>query len=177
MDEEVKDVVIEVQETEFDEKEYEEIKLLGDKKFKFYEKMRSNIDKWTEKKTGKAGYEAAQFLMLLPDLFILISRLIVDKRVPMGKKVFLAGVVAYVMSPFDIIPDFIPFFGYTDDLFLVLFSLDKLLNNVAPDVVSENWSGEDNIIDLIKELLEKSDQFLDRNVVQKIKRWVRKETE
>src|SRR5690554_2528347 len=107
MDEELKDVVIEVQETQFDEKEYEEIKLLGNKKFKFYEKMRANIDKWTANKAGKAGYEAAQFLMLLPDLFILISRLIVDKRVPMGKKVFLAGVVAYVMSPFDIIPDFI----------------------------------------------------------------------
>lgn len=176
MDEELKDVVIEVQETQFDEKEYEEIKLLGNKKFKFYEKMRANIDKWTANKAGKAGYEAAQFLMLLPDLFILISRLIVDKRVPMGKKVFLAGVVAYVMSPFDIIPDFIPFFGYTDDLFLVLFSLDKLLNHITPEVVSENWSGEENIIGLIKELLEKSDQFLDRNVIQKIKKWIGKET-
>lgn len=177
MDEEVKDDiidVIEVKVTEFDEKEYEEIELLGDKKFKFYEKMRGNIDKWTRKKTGKAGYEVTQFILLLPDLFMLISRLLADKRVPVRKKLFLAGVVAYVMSPLDIIPDFIPFFGYTDDLFLVLFSLDKMLNEVAPDVVSENWSGEENVIDLVKNLLEKSNQFIDKNVVEKVKKWARK---
>ena len=105
---------------------------------------------------------------------MLISRLLADKRVPVRKKLFLAGVVAYVMSPLDIIPDFIPFFGYTDDLFLVLFSLDKMLNEVAPDVVSENWSGEENVIDLVKNLLEKSDQFIDKNVVEKVKKWARK---
>lgn len=172
MNKETIDEVIEIVESEFNEKEFEEIKILGEKKFKFYEKMRSNIDKWTNKRTGKAGYEVAQFLMLLPDLFMLLSRLVIDKRVPAGKKVFLAGVIAYIISPIDIIPDFIPFFGYTDDLFLVIFALDNLLNNVGESVIIDNWSGKDNIINLIRNLLEKSDQFLDKNVLKKIKKWI-----
>lgn len=168
--------VIEARETEFNEKDFEEIKLLGERKFKFYEKMRATIDKWTKKRAGKAGYEIAQFLMLLPDLFMLVSRLIIDKRVPAGKKVFLAGVIAYIISPIDIIPDFIPFIGYTDDLFLVIFALDNLLNNVTDNVIIENWSGKENIIDLIRTLLEKSDQFLDKNVLAKIKKWIWKKS-
>lgn len=170
------DEVIDCAETEFNEKEFEEIKLLGERKFKFYEKMRTTIDKWTKKRAGKAGYEIAQFLMLLPDLFILVSRLIIDKRVPTGKKVFLAGVITYLISPIDIIPDFIPFVGYTDDLFLVIFALDNLLNNVGEDVIVENWSGKDNIIQLIQTLLEKSDQFLDKNVLKKIRKWIWKKS-
>ena len=168
--------VIEARETEFNEKDFEEIKLLGERKFKFYEKMRTTIDKWTKKRAGKAGYEIAQFLLLLPDLFMLVSRLIIDKRVPAGKKVFLAGVIAYIISPIDIIPDFIPFIGYTDDLFLVIFALDNLLNNVEDNVIIENWSGKENIIDLIRTLLEKSDQFLDKNVLSKIKKWIWKKS-
>lgn len=170
------DEIIDCPESDFNEKEYEEIKLLGARKFKFYEKMRTTIDKWTRKRTGKAGYEVAQFLMLLPDLFMLISRLIIDKRVPTGKKVFLAGVISYIISPIDIIPDFVPFVGYTDDLFLVIFALDNLLNNVDDIVIIENWSGKENIIDLIRMLLDKSDQFLDKNVLKKIKKWIWKKS-
>jgi len=164
--------VILATETEFNEKDYEEIRLLGAKKFKFYEKMRNTIDKWTKKRAGKAGYEVAQFLLLLPDLFMLLSRLIIDKRVPTGKKVFLAGVIGYIISPIDIIPDFIPFVGYTDDLFLVIFALDNLLNNVKNNVIIENWSGEENIIELVKTLLDKSDEFLDKNVLNRIRKWI-----
>ena len=167
---------VECSESNYNQKDFEEIKLLGNKKFQFYEKMRSTIDKWTNKRAGKAGYEIAQYLLLLPDLFILVSRLIVDKRVPAGKKVFLAGVITYLISPIDIIPDFIPFVGYTDDLFLAIFSLDNLLNNVNENVIMENWSGKENIIELIKTLLEKSDQFLDRNVLKKIRKWIWKKS-
>ncbi len=167
---------VECSESNYNQKDFEEIKLLGNKKFQFYEKMRSTIDKWTNKRAGKAGYEIAQYLLLLPDLFILVSRLIVDKRVPAGKKVFLAGVITYLISPIDIIPDFIPFVGYTDDLFLAIFALDNLLNNVNENVIMENWSGKENIIELIKTLLEKSDQFLDRNVLKKIRKWIWKKS-
>ena len=168
--------VVDCEESKFNEKEFEEVKLLDDKKFKHYEKMRTTIDKWTKKRTGKAGYEIAQYLMLLPDLFILLTRLLVDKRVPLGKKAFLTAVLAYVISPIDIIPDFIPFVGYTDDLFLVIFALDNLLNNVKDNVVIENWSGKENIILLIRTLLEKSDEFLDKNILKKIRKWIWKKS-
>ena len=42
-----------------------------------------------------------------------------DPRTPWYAKVFAGGVVAYALSPIDLIPDFIPVLGYLDDLILV----------------------------------------------------------
>jgi uncharacterized membrane protein YkvA (DUF1232 family) len=42
-----------------------------------------------------------------------------DPRTPWYAKVFAGGVVAYALSPIDLIPDFIPVVGYLDDLILV----------------------------------------------------------
>lgn len=42
-----------------------------------------------------------------------------DPRVPWYAKALAAGVVAYAVSPIDLIPDFIPVLGYVDDLVLI----------------------------------------------------------
>ena len=42
-----------------------------------------------------------------------------DPRVPWRAKIIAAFVAAYALSPIDLIPDFIPIFGYLDDVILV----------------------------------------------------------
>ena len=42
-----------------------------------------------------------------------------DPRVPWYAKVLSAAVAAYALSPIDLIPDFIPIFGYLDDRVIV----------------------------------------------------------
>jgi uncharacterized membrane protein YkvA (DUF1232 family) len=42
-----------------------------------------------------------------------------DPRVPLAAKVITGFVVAYALSPIDLIPDFIPIIGYLDDLVLL----------------------------------------------------------
>lgn len=42
-----------------------------------------------------------------------------DPRTPWYARLFVAAVVAYALSPIDLIPDFVPIFGYVDDLILV----------------------------------------------------------
>lgn len=42
-----------------------------------------------------------------------------DKRTPMLARLIATAVVAYALSPIDLIPDFIPVFGYLDDLLIV----------------------------------------------------------
>lgn len=159
-------------EENFDKKEHEEVKLLDDKKLAFYEKMRNTINRWVKKKGGKVGNDITQYLLLLPDLFMLLIRLLSDKRVPLSKKIFLTSVVGYLMIPLDIIPDFIPFIGYTDDLILAIFALDNLLNSIDQSIIIDNWSGDANIIETIQTIIAKSDMFLDKNVLNKIKKWI-----
>lgn len=42
-----------------------------------------------------------------------------DKRTPLSAKVVAIGVVAYALSPIDLLPDFIPVIGYIDDLLIL----------------------------------------------------------
>ncbi len=164
--------VIHCEESEFDKNQFDEVKLLDDKKLKFYETLRERLDKWTKKRGGKPGNEVFQYLVLLPDLFILLTRLIADKRVPTSKKVFLGAVIGYLISPIDFIPDFIPVIGYTDDLCIAIYALDNLMNNVDQSIIMENWSGKDNIIELVQTILEKTDQMINKNILRKVKNWI-----
>lgn len=58
-------------------------------------------------------------------------------KTPWYAKVFVAGVVAYAVSPIDLIPDFIPVLGYLDDLVLVPLSIAVAIWMIPPHVIAE----------------------------------------
>lgn len=71
----------------------------------------------------------------------LIIRLMMDRRVPFRLKLLLPAAVAYIISPIDIVPDFLPFLGRIDDL-LALAVAGLLLILLAPrDVLMELAGG------------------------------------
>ena len=143
-------------------------------KLQFYENLRKKAKGWTREKTGKLGGKVAEYLFLLPDFFVLVTRLAVDKRVPAKQKLLVTGVIAYLIMPFDIIPDFIPIIGYVDDLVLVVLGLNLILNEVDPKLLSDNWSGEDDVLGQLQKVTAAADKFLDRNLMQRIRRWLHK---
>ena len=57
-----------------------------------------------------------------------------DPRTPWYAKVFAGGVVAYAISPIDLIPDFIPVLGYLDDLIIVPLGI-ALAVKMIPEAV------------------------------------------
>ena len=60
-----------------------------------------------------------------------------DPRVPWYAKVLAAAVVAYALSPIDLIPDFIPVLGYLDDLLLIPVGLALALRLIPAPVMAE----------------------------------------
>ena len=60
-----------------------------------------------------------------------------DPRVPWGARACAALVVAYALSPIDLIPDFIPVLGYLDDLVLVPLGVRLALRMIPPAVMAE----------------------------------------
>ncbi len=92
-------------------------------------------------------------LLLLPDLTVLLMRLVRDDRVPTGAKITGALGVAYVLSPLDLMPTFLfgPL-GLVDDLFFVGSALSGLLNRVHPDVVRGHWSGQGDALEVIQRI-------------------------
>jgi membrane-associated phospholipid phosphatase len=85
--------------------------------------------------------QAKALARLIPDLLVLCRRLTGDARVPRRAKVALALAGAYLASPIDLVPDFIPVIGQLDDAVIVGLALGMVLRGAGEDVVRELWPG------------------------------------
>ena len=90
-----------------------------------------------------------QLLLLLPRLARMIASLLADREMPTAAKLALAGVALYLASPIDLIPDFIPFVGFVDDLLLVAVVVDGLLNHVDRALLLKYWPGDPGSLDAV----------------------------
>ena len=60
-----------------------------------------------------------------------------DPRTPWYAKLLLAGIVAYALSPIDLVPDFAPVFGYLDDLILIPVAIALAIRLVPDSVLAD----------------------------------------
>jgi uncharacterized membrane protein YkvA (DUF1232 family) len=67
----------------------------------------------------------------------LLAELVVDGRVPWSRKVLLGIAAAYVVSPIDLVPDFIPFISRVDDVMITIIALDLFLEGVPKELMIE----------------------------------------
>jgi uncharacterized membrane protein YkvA (DUF1232 family) len=81
------------------------------------------------------------YMRQLPQYVRLLGGLLSDRRVSMVDKLLVAGALAYIVMPIDLIPDFIPFFGEIDDLFVLILALQRLIENAGRTVLLDHWSG------------------------------------
>jgi uncharacterized membrane protein YkvA (DUF1232 family) len=97
-------------------------------------------------------------LLLLPDLTVLLVRLLRDERVPRGPKLLAGFGLAYVVSPIDLLPSMLlgPI-GLVDDLIVVSASLSRLVNRVHPDVVRSAWPGQGDALEAIQRVTQWSE--------------------
>lgn len=86
--------------------------------------------------------EAKQLARLLPDLAALLRGLLRDPRVPRGSKILVALAIAWVVSPIDLLPEFLPVIGPLDDVIVVALVLRHLVKRAGPEVVREHWPGD-----------------------------------
>lgn len=61
-----------------------------------------------------------------------------DSRTPWYAKLLVAAIVAYAMSPIDLIPDFVPVLGYLDDLILIPLGIAFAVRLVPPAVLAQS---------------------------------------
>ena len=120
---------------------------LNPRERRFYDRLRERV---VPVRSG-ATTGARDLLLLLPDLTILLGRLLRDARVPLFEKTIALAGIAYVLSPIDLMPVLLlgPI-GMLDDLFIVAACLSRLVNHVHPDVVRGHWSGQGDALDVIQ---------------------------
>lgn len=78
---------------------------------------------------------------LFPQYGQLLWGLITDRRVDVVDKLLLGAALAYVVMPLDLIPDYIPFFGEVDDVYVLVLAVRRLMKNAGSRVVRDHWTG------------------------------------
>ncbi|MGH2735121.1 MAG: YkvA family protein [Actinomycetota bacterium] len=101
-----------------------------------------------------------EYLLLGPRLIKLVLRLMRDPRVPPRTKAMMLVVGGYLVFPIDVIPDFIPGVGHFDDLLVAAFALDQIINRVPEEVVLEHWEGDEDVLQVVREILDISTGFM-----------------
>ena len=111
------------------------------------------------------------YIKQLPAYLRLLGGLLTDRRVSGMDKLLVAGAIAYIVMPIDLIPDFIPFLGEVDDVFLLVIALQRLVANAGRPVLLAHWTGAmEDLADLnLKEALAAAAFFLPRNIRRKLK--------
>ncbi len=84
------------------------------------------------------GTDALRFL---PDLLRLLRRLAVDRSVPGAVRAALILLVAYLLFPIDLVPDFLPVIGYADDVLVVAIVLRLTVRHAGAAAVERHWPG------------------------------------
>ncbi len=118
----------------------------------FYQNLRRRVSE----ATGDLGPadRMTGFILAAPDLAHLCARLLLDSRVSKGDKAKLAAVLIYFASPVDLLPEAVlgPV-GWLDNVVLLAYVLNGLVNRAGPEVVREYWAGDEDILELLSRIL------------------------
>jgi uncharacterized membrane protein YkvA (DUF1232 family) len=79
-----------------------------------------------------------QFVIHLPKFVLLFCELVKDPRVSWTPKLLAVGILAYVILPFDLLPDFLLGFGQLDDLVVIFLGLKLFLRLCPKEIVREH---------------------------------------
>jgi uncharacterized membrane protein YkvA (DUF1232 family) len=82
-----------------------------------------------------------ELLRLIPDVVRLVRRLLGDRAVPLSAKVALWGLLAWLISPIDLIPEFIPVLGPIDDVVVAVLVLRYVRRSVGLEGLRSRWPG------------------------------------
>ena len=89
---------------------------------------------------------------LLPDVLVLVRRLAGDASLSRGVRWRLGLLLAYLLVPIDVVPDFIPVAGYADDALLVAWVLRSVVRVAGPEALDRHWPGTPQGLSVVRRL-------------------------
>lgn len=136
----------------------------------FYDRLRARIVRTLERRAGKLGPGVAASLLLVPDVFVLMLRLAMDKEVPKPTRALLASSVAYFVLPIDLMPEgVIGPVGYLDDVVLALATLSQAFGKELETCAEKYWSGTDSLRTVLGDVLGSAHSLLGTSLYGRVR--------
>jgi len=141
----------------------------------FYDHLRRRVLRTVEKRGGRLPEDVVRMLLLVPDVFILLVRLALDKDVPKPARVLVGGALVYFISPIDLFPEAVlgPI-GYMDDLVLAAAVLAQAFGGELEPYARKYWSGSEDLRVVLRDISESAHSLLGHKLYEKVKRLLRR---
>jgi len=94
-----------------------------------------------------------ELLRVIPDVVRLVRRLLRDPGVPVGAKVALIVLLVWLISPIDLIPEFIPVLGPLDDVVVAILVLRYVRRTIGLEGLRNRWPGTPEGFELLSRII------------------------
>lgn len=99
------------------------------------------------------GVPLASLIRPVPDILRLLRSLIGDRSAPLDVRLVLVGLLAWITSPIDLIPEFIPVLGPLDDVVVAIAALRYVRRRVGIEDLRHRWSGTPEGFELLTRII------------------------
>lgn len=89
------------------------------------------------------GVSIRELLGVVPDLVRILRAIVRDPAMPMDVRLVLVGLLLWILSPIDLIPEFIPVLGPLDDVVVAIVALRFVRRRVGVAGMRARWLGSD----------------------------------
>jgi len=147
-------------------------------KKRFYDLLKERLVRWSREKLGERLSRLTEFSFLVPDIMVMLGRLLLDRRVPRRLRIKVGIILAYLASPLDLIPESVlgPV-GLAEDLVLLAFALNRVFAEVDDEILAEHWSGKPAYLDTLRELADLVDGIFSGRIGNRLQKWYEEEPE
>ena len=139
----------------------------------FYDRLRRRVAGFVDRRGTRLGRNVADALLLLPDLFMLLLRLALDREVPAATRSLIAGALAYIVVPIDLFPEgIIGVGGFVDDVVLAIVVLSSIMSPELEAKAERYWSGSQSLRGVIRDVVGTAEAMLGVDLHEKIRRYL-----
>jgi uncharacterized membrane protein YkvA (DUF1232 family) len=96
---------------------------------------------------------ARELIRVVPDLLRLLKSVITDRKAPLDVRIVLVGLAAWIISPIDLIPEFIPVIGPLDDVVVAVLALRYTRRRMGTAALRQRWSGSEDGFALVSRVI------------------------
>ncbi len=136
----------------------------------FYDRLRTRMLEAAGRQHGRLGKPVVEAMLLVPDVFILLVRLALDRQVPAEARALIGGTLAYFVLPVDLFPEAVvgaP--GFLDDLVLAAAVLSQALGGELETHARRHWNGDQELRQTLLDVTRSARALLGGNLYRRLK--------
>ena len=141
----------------------------------FYDRLRDRMVHAVEHRGGRFGEGVVRFLLLVPDVFVLLLRLTLDGEVPGSVRTLIGGALAYFVLPIDFVPEaLVGPAGFLDDLVLASAVLSQAFGGDLEPYARRHWSGQEDLRVVLEDVAYSAEHLLGDKIYRRLEAFLKR---